>query len=35
LNFISEEINQTLLNRLDKVQKMIYVFKENINKKVI
>lgn len=28
LNFISEEINQPLLSKLDEVQKMIYVFKE-------
>lgn len=33
LNFISEEVNATLLHNLDEIQKMIYVFKENINNK--
>lgn len=33
LSFISETINKTLLQKLDEIQKMIYVFKENINKK--
>ncbi|WP_317174677.1 four helix bundle protein [Chryseobacterium antibioticum] len=35
LEFISEEINKPLLDRLNDVQKMIYVFKENINKRII
>lgn len=35
LDFISSEINKLLLERIDEVQKMIYVFKENINKKII
>ncbi|ASK29070.1 four helix bundle protein [Chryseobacterium sp. T16E-39] len=35
LSFISEETNQSLQCKLDEVQKMIYVFKENINKKII
>ncbi|WP_210149253.1 four helix bundle protein [Chryseobacterium scophthalmum] len=35
LSFISEEVNQPLLDKLDEVQKMIYVFKENINKRII
>mgnify|MGYP003609459691 FL=1 len=32
LNFISSEVNESLLNKLNEVQKMVYVFKENINK---
>ena len=32
LNFISSEVNESLLNKLKKKQKMVYVFKENINK---
>jgi len=35
LNFISEEINKPLLDKLNDVQKMIYVFKDNINKRII
>ncbi|REC44393.1 MULTISPECIES: four helix bundle protein [Chryseobacterium] len=35
LKFISSEINKSLLDRLNDVQKMIYVFKENINKRII
>ena len=34
LNFISMEVNEPLLNKLDEVQKMVYVFKENINNKI-
>lgn len=34
LNFISEEIITPLLNKIDEVQKMIYVFKENIKNKI-
>ncbi len=30
LNFISPKTNETLLNKLNEVQKMVYVFKENI-----
>ncbi|MDC8100484.1 four helix bundle protein [Chryseobacterium rhizosphaerae] len=33
LDFVSQEINTVLLHKLDEIQKMIYVFKENINKK--
>ena len=33
LNFISKEVNEPILNKLDEIQKMIYVFKENVNKK--
>lgn len=33
LDFISHEIIQSLLEKLEEIQKMIYVFKENINKK--
>lgn len=33
LNFISEETVHSLLNKLNQIQKMIYVFKENIIKK--
>ena len=32
LNFISSEVNESLLEKLNEVQKMVYVFKENINK---
>ncbi|QOW09696.1 four helix bundle protein [Kaistella flava (ex Peng et al. 2021)] len=32
LNFISSEVNEALLVKLNEVQKMVYVFKENINK---
>ncbi|WP_202966972.1 four helix bundle protein [Chryseobacterium sp. Leaf180] len=32
LNFISPEVNESLLSKLNGVQKMVYVFKENINK---
>jgi len=32
LNFISPEVNESLLSKLNEVQKMVYVFKENINK---
>ena len=35
LGFISPDINQNLMNKLEEIQKMIYVFKENINKKLI
>ena len=35
LGFITSETNQNLLNKLQEIQKMIYVFKENINKKII
>lgn len=35
LNFITEAINQPLLNKIDEIQKMIYVFKENIKKKIV
>ena len=34
LNFISMEVNEPLLNKLDEVQKMVYVFKENIKNKI-
>ena len=33
LNFISKEVNEPILSKLDEIQKMIYVFKENVNKK--
>ena len=33
LNFISKEVNEPILRKLDEIQKMIYVFKENVNKK--
>ena len=32
LNYISSEVNESLLQKLNEVQKMVYVFKENINK---
>ncbi|WP_027378033.1 four helix bundle protein [Kaistella palustris] len=32
LNFISSEVNESLLKKLNEVQKMVYVFKDNINK---
>lgn len=35
LEFISSEVNKPLLDKLNDVQKMIYVFKENINKRII
>lgn len=35
LNFITEEINQPLLSKINEIQKMIYVFKENIKKKIV
>ena len=35
LNFISVEVIEPLLSKLEEVQKMIYVFKENINKRII
>lgn len=34
LNFISVEINESLLNKLDEIQKMIFVFKENLKKNI-
>lgn len=34
LNFISLEINETLLNKLDEIQKMLFVFKENLKKNI-
>ena len=34
LNFISMEVNEPLLNKLDEVQKMVYVIKENIKNKI-
>ena len=33
LNFISKEVNEPILSKLDEIQNMIYVFKENVNKK--
>ena len=33
LNFISKEVNEPILSKLDEIQKMIYVFKENVIKK--
>ena len=33
LNFITKEVNEPILRKLDEIQKMIYVFKENVNKK--
>ena len=33
LNFITKEVNEPILSKLDEIQKMIYVFKENVNKK--
>ena len=33
LNFISKEVNEPILSKLDENKKMIYVFKENVNKK--
>ena len=33
LNFISKEVNEPILSKLDEIQKMIYLFKENVNKK--
>lgn len=33
LNFITKEENEPILSKLDEIQKMIYVFKENVNKK--
>lgn len=33
LHFISSETNEPLLNKLEEVQKMVYVFKENIKNK--
>ena len=33
LNFICKEVNEPILSKLDEIQKMIYVFKENVNKK--
>ena len=33
LNFISKEVNEPILSKLDEIQKMIYVFIENVNKK--
>ena len=32
LNFISKEVNEPILSKLDEIQKMIYVFKENVKK---
>lgn len=34
LNFISQATNEPLLSKLDEVQKMVYVFKENIKNKI-
>lgn len=34
LNFISQQVNEPLLSKLDEVQKMVYVFKENIKNKI-
>lgn len=34
LNFISQETNEPLLKKLEEIQKMIYVFKENIKAKI-
>ncbi|PZU87493.1 MAG: hypothetical protein DI529_06975 [Chryseobacterium sp.] len=34
LNFISIGINESLLNKLDEIQKMIFVFKENLKKNI-
>ena len=34
LNFISIEINESLLNKLDEIQKMLFVFKENLKKNI-
>jgi len=33
LEFVSYEINRPLLEKLEEIQKMIYVFKENIKNK--
>ena len=33
LNFITKEVTEPILSKLDEIQKMIYVFKENVNKK--
>ena len=33
LNFSRKEVNEPILSKLDEIQKMIYVFKENVNKK--
>ena len=33
LNFISKEVNEPILSKLDEIQKMIYVFKKKVNKK--
>ena len=33
LNFITKEVNEPILSKLDEIQKMIYIFKENVNKK--
>ena len=32
LKFISKEANEPILNKLDEIQKMIYIFKENVKK---
>ncbi len=34
LNFITKETNEPLLAKLEEVQKMVYVFKENIKAKI-